>query len=240
VVLNGGYYSQHEDRNARAYSYLRSQGVHVRYSPTYFALTHQKTLTVDGRESAIMTLNLNGLYSSTRDYAVLDTQPADVVAIEAAFNADYAARRGTASAGTGDLGWSPGAAPTVLSMIDRATRSIDLENEEMAYAPATGDLCDAAHRGVAVHVVMTYASEWRTAFTRLERCGVSVHVYHGQRYYIHAKLLVIDGQRALVSSQNLSTGSLQYNRELGIEVSAPAGVRTLSEGLAADFAGGGA
>src|SRR6185437_5082686 len=79
-----------------------------------------------------------------------------------------------------------------------------------------------------------------TAFTLLERCGVSVHVYHGQRYYIHAKLLVIDGQRALVSSQNLSTGSLQYNRELGMEVSAPAGVRTLSEGLAADFAGAGA
>jgi phosphatidylserine/phosphatidylglycerophosphate/cardiolipin synthase-like enzyme len=101
--------------------------------------------------------------------------------------------------------------------------------EEMANAPAIGELCDAAHRGVAVHLVMTYASEWRGALTRLARCGVGVHLYHGQRYYIHAKLLIVDGRRGLVSSQNLSTGSLQYNRELGITVAgghrADAGVR---------------
>ncbi len=142
-----------------------------------------------------MTLNFDGRYSSTRDYAVLDTQRADVAAIEAAFNADYAGQRATASTGTGDLVWSPGAAATVSNMIESATRSIDLENEEMAYAPATGELCDAAHRGVAVHLVMTYAAEWRSTLIRLARCGVNVHLYHGQRYYIHAKLLLVDGLR---------------------------------------------
>jgi cardiolipin synthase len=149
-------------------------------------------------------------------------------AIEAAFNGDYAGAHTTASAGTGDLGWSPGAAPTVLHMFGSATRSIDLEDEEMAYAPATSALCAAEHRGVAVHVVMTYASEWRSAFAQLGHCGVSVHLYHGQRYYIHAKLLIIGGRRALVSSQNLSTGSLQYNRELGITVTTPAIIAQLA------------
>ena len=231
VLLNGGYYSRHETTNATAYRYLASRGVHVRYSPTYFALTHQKTLTVDGRESAIMTLNFDGLYPSTRDYAVLDSQPTDVAAIVAAFDADNAGRRVTASAGTGDLVWSPGAATTVISLIGAATHSIDLENEEMAYPPARTALCGAARRGVTVRVVMTYASEWRGDFTQLRRCGVTVHLYHGQRYYIHAKLLIVDDGRALVSSQNLSTGSLQHNRELGITLRA----RPLVSQLAADF-----
>lgn len=236
VVLNGGYYSHHEDTNAAAFSYLHSHGVHVRYSPTSFALTHQKTLTVDGRESAIMTLNFDGRYSSTRDYAVIDTQRADVAAIEAAFTGDYTGASTPASPGTGDLVWSPDAASTVLRVIDSATSSIDLEDEEMAYAPATAGLCNAEQRGVAVHVVMTYASEWRNDFSRLEHCRVSVHVFHGQRYYIHAKLLIIDGRRALVSSQNLSTGSLQYNRELGITL-AGAPVVGLTDAFTEDFDG---
>jgi cardiolipin synthase len=237
VLLNGGYYSEREDTNAHAYSYLHSHGVHVRYSPTYFALTHQKTLTVDGRESAIMTLNFDDLYASTRDYAVIDSQPADVTAVTAAFNADYAGQRITASTGTGDLVWSPGTAPTILRMIHAARHSIDLEDEEMAYAPATSALCDAARSGVAVRVVMTFATEWQDDFAQLERCGVSVHLYHGQRYYIHAKLLLVDGRRALVSSQNLSTGSLSYNRELGITITTPALLTELAGDFASDYAG---
>ena len=119
----------------------------------------------------------------------------------------------------------------MLGLIGGARHSLDLENEEMAYSPARDALCAAARRGVAVRVVMTYASEWRGAVAQLKGCGVSIRLYHGQRYYIHAKLLVIDGRRALVSSQNLSTGSLQYNRELGITLRA----RMLVGRLAADF-----
>jgi hypothetical protein len=111
----------------------------VRYSPTYFALTHQRTLTVDGRESAIMTLNLDGLYPSRRDYAVLDSQPADVEAIVAAFNADYAGRRATAATGARDLVWSPHAAATVLVV--------------MTYASEwRGDFAHLQSCGVSVHL----------------------------------------------------------------------------------------
>jgi phosphatidylserine/phosphatidylglycerophosphate/cardiolipin synthase-like enzyme len=162
VLLNGGYYSEHETTNRAAVRYLGGHGLHVRYSPTYFALTHQKTLTVDDRESAILTLNFDGRCASTRDYAVIDSQPADVAVITAAFDADYADRQVTAAAGTGDLVWSPGtgAATTLLNVIDSATSSIDLENEEMAYARATSALCAAARRGVDVKVVMTGEDDW--------------------------------------------------------------------------------
>ena len=238
VLLNGGYYSEHDSDNAAAYRYLRSHGVAVRFTPTYFALTHQKTVTVDGDESAIMTLNFDGEYATTRDYAVLDRQPLDVRSIVSTFDADWSGRRVSPSSGVGDLVWSPGAEGAVLNLIGSARSSIDLENEEMDYAPATDALCAAARRGVRVEVVMSYESEWRRALGRLSGCGASVHLYYGQHYYIHAKLLLADGHTALVSSQNLSTTSLKYNRELGIELTSPAIVSQLTRDFASDYAGG--
>jgi cardiolipin synthase len=238
VLLNGGYYSERESDDAAAYGYLRSHGVHVRYTPTYFALTHQKTLTVDGDESAVMTLNFDGEYATTRDFAVLDRQPADVRAIVSAFDADWSGRQITPSSGTGDLIWSPGAESAVLKLIASARSSIDAENEEMDYAPATEALCAAARRGVKVEVVMTYESDWKRALSELSGCGAKVHLHYGQRYYIHAKLLLVDGRTALVSSQNLSTTSLKYNRELGIDVTTRAIVSQLERDFASDYAGG--
>jgi cardiolipin synthase A/B len=218
VLLNGGYYDEHETDNAPAFAYLDRHRVHVRYSPTYFALTHQKTLTVDGTESAIMTLNLDGGYSTTRDFAVIDRQPQDVRAIVQTFDDDWAGLRASPSTGSGDLVWSPGAAPTVLRLIDSARHTIDLENEEMADTPATDALCAAADRGVDVRIVMTYDREWSSALAALEHCGAHIHLDYGQRYYIHAKILLVDGTKALIGSQNLSTASLDDNRELGIVV----------------------
>ncbi|HTU28715.1 MAG TPA: phospholipase D-like domain-containing protein [Solirubrobacteraceae bacterium] len=236
VLLNGGYYSERESTNDAAVRALAGHGVHVQLSPTYFALTHQKTLTVDGRESAVMTLNFDGEYATTRDFAVLDRRSADVSAVVATFDADWAHRRITPPAGSGDLVWSPGAASAVVRMIQSAHRSIALEDEEMAYAPATSALCAAARRGVAVTIVMTWESDWYDAFSELKHCGANVRVDHGQSYYIHAKVLVVDDREALVSSQNLSDGSLERNRELGITLTSPPLVHALAADVAADAA----
>jgi cardiolipin synthase A/B len=238
VLLNGGYYSERWSDNAGAFAYLKSRGVDVRYTPAYFALTHQKTLTVDGDESAVMTLNFDGGYATTRDFAVLDRQPADVRAIVSAFDADWSGRQITPLSGSGDLVWSPGAESAVLALIGSARFSIDVENEEMDYQPATEALCAAARRGVEVEVVMSYESEWKRALSQLSACGAKVRLYYGQRYYIHAKLLLVDGRTALISSQNLSTTSLEYNRELGIEVRSGVVVSQLRRDFASDYEGG--
>jgi cardiolipin synthase len=238
VALNGGYYSERSSDNDAAYAYLSAHHVHVRDTPTYFALTHQKTLTVDGDVAAIMTLNFDGQYVSTRDYAILDRRAADVHAIVAVFDDDWAGRRDTPGEGSGDLVWSPGAEQDVLGLIEHARHSIALEDEELAYTPAIAALCADARRGVTVQIVMTYASDWRDAFARLRGCGASIRLYHGQSYYIHAKLLIADGATALVSSQNLSTGSLEDNRELGITVTDPAIVAALEGDFRSDYAGG--
>ena len=75
VLLSDGYYGSGSDTNIAAYDFLADHGVRGRWSPAYFALTHQKTLTVDGRESAIMSLNLTST-ADTRDFAIIDSRPA--------------------------------------------------------------------------------------------------------------------------------------------------------------------
>jgi len=229
-------------RNRGAYGYLAAHGVHVRWAPagtTY----HQKTLTVDGRTSVIMTLNLVAEdYPGTRDFAVIDTNRADVAAILATFDADFAGRASTPPDGA-DLVWSPtNAQGSVLSVIDGATRTLAVEEEEMDDPAVTSALAAAARRGVKVKITMTADPEWDQAFTELTRAGVHIRLYpdNDSALYIHAKAIVADagraGQRVLAGSQNFSVASLDYNRELGIRTRAPAVVAAISATLTGDYA----
>jgi cardiolipin synthase A/B len=228
--------------NTAAYDYLTARGVHVRWGPagtTY----HQKTLTVDGRTSVIMTLNfVASYYRDTRDFAVIDTNRADVAAVVRTFDADFSGTAVTPPDGT-DLVWSPtNAQSSVLSVISGATRTLAVEEEEMA-DPAVTALASAARRGVNVTVTMTADSEWDPAFNQLAAAGVHIRLYRdsSRTLYIHAKAIVADAgrsdQRVLVGSQNFSVASLDYNRELGILTSASAVVKAVAATLAGDYAG---
>ena len=232
-----------KSRNRGAYDYLSAHGVHVRWAPagtTY----HQKTLTVDGTTSVIMTGNLVADdYDGTRDFAVIDTSRADVAAIRATFNADFAGRAITPPDGT-DLVWSPTSAQgSVLSVINGATRTLAVEAEEMDDPAVTGALAAAARRGVDVKIVMTADPEWDQALTELARAGAHIRLYpdSSSARYIHAKAIAADaglpGQRVLVGSQNFSVASLDYNRELGILTRDQAVVAAISATLTGDYAG---
>jgi cardiolipin synthase A/B len=231
-----------KSRNTSAYNYLNAHRVHVRWAPagtTY----HQKTLTVDNATSVIMTLNLVASdYSGTRDFAVIDVGRADVAAIVATFNADFAGRAITPPDGA-DLVWSPtNAKASVLSVIDGAKHTLATEDEEMDDPAVTAALAAAAHRGVHVTITMTADREWDQAFNELARAGAHIRLYpdKASALYIHAKLIVADagrsGQRVLVGSQNFSVASLGYNRELGILISNAHIVAAMSATLAGDYA----
>lgn len=129
---------------------------------------HQKTLTVDDATSVIMTGNLDAKdYPDTRDFAVIDTNRADVHAIVATFNADFAGRAIAPPEGT-DLVWSPrNAHGSVLSVVNGAKRTLAVEDEEMGDPAVTAALSAAARRGVRVTVTMTADPEWDQAFADL-------------------------------------------------------------------------
>ena len=110
-----------KSRNTATYNFLRRRtSVHVTWAPSGTTY-HQKTLTVDDKTSVIMTLNMvSADYAGTRDFAVIDTSKADVAAIVATFNADFAHKKVTPPDGA-DLVWSPtNSQAAILAVIDSA------------------------------------------------------------------------------------------------------------------------
>jgi cardiolipin synthase len=232
-------------RNQAAYSYLTAHRVHVAWAPAATTY-HQKTLTVDGKTSVIMTLNLvSSDYSGTRDFAVIDTNPADVSAVVTTFNADFSGPGSGYDPPDGaDLVWSPtNSQAVILSVIKGARHTLAIENEEMDDSTVTSALIAAARRGVDVTVTMTEQSSWNAAFTKLVRAGAHVHTYANSTsvLYIHAKVVLADAglssERVFVGSENFSAASLRHNRELGIVTTQHAVISVVSATLARDYAG---
>ncbi len=230
--------------NATTYANLNTGGVQAHWANTTYAATHQKTITVDGTTSAIMTLNLTPeYYSTSREFVVVDSDKADVAAIEATFAADFASAAITPNNGD-DLVWSPtNAQSSLLDLINGATTSLIVENEEMDYTPAISALAAAAKKGVDVKVVMTADKEYDGAFTELEGAGVKVVTYaRDASLYIHAKVILADYGKptasVFIGSENFSNASLNENRELGIITTNSAILTSVNTTLSSDFAGG--
>jgi len=104
----------------------------VTWSSSDYRYTHQKTVIIDGTKAVIMTANLTSRYYATsRDFLVTDTERADVSAITAVFNADFAKK--TVHPGPGnDLVWSPtDSQDQLIALINGATSSLRIYSEEM-------------------------------------------------------------------------------------------------------------
>jgi phosphatidylserine/phosphatidylglycerophosphate/cardiolipin synthase-like enzyme len=236
--------------NAAAYAYLRAHGVQARWAPAHY-IFHIKATSFDGHTSDVATGNLTAeYYASTRDAEVIDTDPAQVQAIEQTFANDWTAAPGgtprTQTVQAPGLVWSPntqsGSAESALvAQIAGARHVIEFESEELSDAPVYEALAAAARRGVSCRIVMTKSSEWDTAFAAVTRAGCQVHVFPDSEgaLYIHEKLVLDDPgsarQSLLIGSQNASWTSLHENRELGLLIHAADGGAAVIGGANAAF-----
>ncbi len=222
--------------NTPAYTLLNSSGTNCSavWANKAFEATHEKSFIIDGTQVAIMSLNLQSqYYSTTRDFALLTNDIADIAAIQATFNADYAAGTpGSGVAGTSDFSytpalgddliWSPTTAQAaMLAIINNAKSTLLVENEEMGAANIVSALEAACQRGVVVRIAMVSQSSYATNFKALEAAGCGVHVYPDTQtgFYIHAKAVIADfglsTQSVYMGSINYSLASMNNNRELG-------------------------
>lgn len=231
--------------NTPAYNYLEKNKCGVHWANPAYAMTHQKTITIDAETSAIMTLNLTpNDYATTRDFAVITNNAADVAAIETTFNADFTNARITPPAGE-NLVWSPtNSLSSLLALINGATKSLLISQEEFDEAEIESALEAALKRGVAVTLVQeNIENKYNTTLAALKSAGAKITVYTSSTgYYIHAKTVLADfgaaQARLFVGSENFTVSSLEDNRELGLvfsDASCMAGVHTA---ITADFRGG--
>jgi phosphatidylserine/phosphatidylglycerophosphate/cardiolipin synthase-like enzyme len=248
VLLDRDYSGAYE--NASAYGYLKSHGVQVRWAPAHY-IFHIKATTFDDSTTDVSTANLTSrYYATTRDAEVIDTDPAQVRAIESTFANDWrAAPGGTPRSQTVQapgLIWSPNtgagsAESAMLRQIDSARHAIDVESEELSDAPVYQALAADARRRVKCRIVMTDSAEWTPAFRTLTRAGCHVHVLPetSSGLYIHEKFVLDDpgtpAESLLIGSQNASWESLHENRELGLLIRAPNGGASVIRGVDGAF-----
>jgi cardiolipin synthase A/B len=231
--------------NTPAYNTLMENKVGVHWANPAYAVTHQKTITVDAATSAIMTLNLTPEdYATTRDFAVITNDAADVAAIETTFNADF--QNAAITPPTGDnLVWSPTNSRNALqNLIDGATQSLLIAQEEFSDAGMEAAVEAVLKRGVAVTLVQeNLDGAYTSVLTSLKGAGAKIAVYTSSTgYYIHAKTVLADYGTAqaklFVGSENFSADSLDKNRELGLIFSDPACMTGVYNAVTADFKNG--
>ena len=236
--------SARQSTNQTAYDDLDNAGVGVTWSSSSFTYTHQKTITVDGVKSLILTGNLTSKYYPTsRDYGVFDSDSSDVSAIESVFNADYAGTSITPSDGD-NLLWSPtDSRARLLSVINGATTTLDVEEEEFSDPAVVNAIVARAQAGVTVRVAVEDPSSYSSEVSEVVNAGGSVVGYSSSTgFYIHAKAIVADyglsTQKVEAGSMNVSTNSLNNNRELGIILTSSSVAKVIETAFNSDFAGG--
>ena len=221
--------------NEAVFADLQAAGVQVKWDNPTFRLTHEKSIVVDERLALIMTLNqTHSAFTSNREYGIIDTNPDHVAEIVEFFNADWERRAPTI--GDPDLAWSPvNAREKILALIDGAAESLDLEQLEMQDEEVEDRLIAAVQRGVRVRVVTSPGMEANEpGLERIAAGGVEVRYLTNP--FIHAKVIIADGRRALVGSMNISTASLDFNRELGTIVDDEAVLEALGATFERDWA----
>jgi cardiolipin synthase len=231
-----------KSENSPAYDYLKSHHVQVVWSSSAYYYTHEKSLVIDHSQAVILTANLTSRYYSTsRDFAVVDSSRADVSSIEKVFGHDFAHTAITPGDGH-DLVWSPtDSQAKLLALINSAQSSLRIYSEEMGDTTVEDALMKAARRGVGVQVVSeNQDGEYDSDFSRLGHAGVRISYYSSSDgFYIHGKVIEADygtrHARLFVGSENFSNTSLNRNRELGLIISRHAVLASIAATFATDF-----
>jgi cardiolipin synthase len=225
------------ETNALASQELAAGGVQVRARPPVFVYSHEKSLVVDDRRVYIMTHNLtNSSFNRNREYLAIVEDPTVVAEVAQVFDADWERVEPDLSAAL--LVWSPvNSRQRLESLVDSALVSLDVQHTSLLDERLIDRLAAAAQRGVRVRVttpaILDPSEMEFEPIKKLAAAGVGLRFLDTP--YVHAKALVVDGQTAMIGSQNLTANSLENNRELGIVFDDVAAVNRLARVFLQDW-----
>jgi len=218
--------------NDSAVQQIVAAGGQAQKASSNFTITHQKTITVDGTTSLIMTFNLSASYfTNTRDFGYITTDSTQVGEIENVFTADWSGSDITPSVDS--LVWSPvNSRSKLLDLINNAQKTLIIDSEETSDKQCMTALINAAKRGVSVRFLTAVLSSNSTADStsgggtdgnaaeRKVLNAAGVQAKGATNHYMHAKMMIADygtsAQVGFLGSENFSSTSLDKNRELGV------------------------
>ena len=238
VMLDPDPYGVGTTEPANTLKALSNAGVQTEDSSPAFTYTHEKGMIIDGKTAYIMSCNftlsaLGGSSSTTnREYGIIDSHATDVKTVLGVFNADWA--RSSYTLTNNNIVLSPvNSNSDFIDLINSAQSSLEIEAEEMDDTGVEKAIVNAESRGVNVQVILPNDSSNSTGISTLDNGGVSVS--KDTQYYMHAKMMIVDGTEAFVGSENISTNSLTKNRELGILISDTKVLSTLKSTFQSDL-----
>jgi phosphatidylserine/phosphatidylglycerophosphate/cardiolipin synthase-like enzyme len=120
--------------------------------------------------------------------------------------------------------FAPGASDEIVSLIRSAKYSIDIEMYVLTDKELAQELAAAAQRGVRVRVLLeprVESSSINSISKALDAGGVEVRWASTRFALTHAKMMIIDGKKALVGSINFSKAAQNKNREVDVLISGP-------------------
>jgi cardiolipin synthase len=208
--------------NDESRSKLEAAGIEVRDSNPAFDLTHEKSMVVDDESAFVKSLNWQTKnLTGTRDYAIITRHAHEVEEIINGFEADWS-RQDFASK---HLIWCRGnGRERITQFINQAKHSLWLQNERYQDQMMIECLVRAKERGVKIHV-MARPPHTLKKDKLVEGVGglrilsdIGIKVRKLKALKLHAKMLLADGERAIIGSINLAPGSFDSRRELAIEV----------------------
>jgi cardiolipin synthase len=226
---------------------LNAAGVQAKGANPEYSLSHIKTMLVDSQTAYVMTSNLTntalGVSKSqkNREYGIISNNPKDVLDIKTILEADW--NRTKPQYNNPNLVVSPDNSRSMLTgLIDGATKTLAIEAEIMHDVEIAQHLATAAKRGVAVQIILPKKADSSETgeqaqdaeeLALLKEGGVPVHESTG--LYMHAKIIIADGQKAYVGSINFSRSSMENNRELGMLVADTAVLNVLQQTFKEDW-----
>lgn len=171
---------------------------------------HYKMMTVDHSLALILTFNptQKNLHYA-RDFGLLLRDREIVTELNRLFDADWEG-----------IKFKPNPSPLVISpynsreklisLLKSAHRSIRILDAKIEDQQTIGVLLKKAAEGCDIKII--------TKDTRFEGISSSLHFRKLARFQLHAKCIVVDGERFFLGSQNLREVSLDHRREVGILV----------------------
>lgn len=197
---------------------LTGIGAEVRWGADAFVFSHAKYMIIDTSVLVVTNQNFTGAgFNSNREFGLVTTEGGYVSEAVAIFEADW-----TGS----DIGIEPrhlvvsplNSRSTILSLINGSTESVWMYSEVLRDEEITAALSAAADRGVDVRILVNPSADEEDVPYFLEALGHGVQIRVLRVPYVHSKVIIVDGQEALVGSQNYSFTSLDLNREVGIVI----------------------
>lgn len=233
VILDVGQ----RDVNDKYRVQLEASGAKVKWSDPKFPYMHAKMILVDAGQAVISTGNYSKSYMlKERNFVATLRDSQDLAVLEQLFRADYEQREPNVSC-TRLLVSPVNARQRLLEFVKSAKSTMEVESMQLGDRGVRDAILERARAGVNVRVLLAdpgWIDANAEAFRLLKTAGIPAKT----RPHLHTKAIIVDGVSAYMGSINMSSTSLNKNREVGFLTAEAQAVGVMRTTFETDWAAG--